>query len=96
MYKQIQVQKKTRATLDIDIPASLRKEGAEFLAELLTNIYNACLEQGIYPKTQNKEYVTPVPKGKPGQTLKELKDVRKIASTSDYNKIVEHFLIELV
>ena len=37
-----------------------------------------------------------MPKGKPGQTLKELKDVRKIASTSDYSKIFEHFLIELI
>jgi hypothetical protein len=35
-----------------------------------------------------------VPKKK--TTLKELKDVRKIASTSDYSKIFEHFLLEFV
>ena len=66
------------------------------MAEPLTNIFNACLEQGLYPKTWKKEYVTPVPKGKPGQALKVLKDVRKIASTSDYSKIFEHFLLELI
>ena len=27
-------------------------------------------------------------------TIKSLKDVRKIASTSDYSKIFEHFLVE--
>ena len=40
------------------------------------------------------EWCTPVPKKK--TTLKELKDVRKIASTSDYSKIFEHFLLEFV
>ena len=43
-----------------------------------------------------KEWVTPVPKGKPNQTLKTLKDVRKIASTSDYSKIFESFLLEII
>ena len=37
--------------------------------------------------------MTPVPKGKPSKTLKGLKDIRKIASTSDYSKIFEHFLL---
>ena len=40
------------------------------------------------------EWCTPVPKKK--TTLKELKDVRKIASTSDYSKIFEIFLLEFV
>jgi hypothetical protein len=35
-----------------------------------------------------QETVTPVPKKK--TALKVLKDVRKIASTSDYSKIFEH------
>ena len=37
-----------------------------------------------------------MPKGKPGQALKVLKDVRKIASPSDYSNIFEHFLLELI
>ena len=48
----------------------------------------------MFPKTWKQEWCTPVPKKK--TTLKELKDVRKIASTSDYSKIFEHFLLEFV
>jgi hypothetical protein len=40
--------------------------------------------------------VTPVPKGKPNKPLKTLKDVRKIASTSDYSKIFEYFILDLI
>ena len=96
VYQRIQEQKKTKSTLPIDIPQALRKEAAEFLAEPLTDIFNACLEQGIYPRPWKKEWVTPVPKGKPNIILKSLKDVRKIASTSDYSKIFEHCLLDLI
>ena len=96
VYKKIQNQKKTKSTLPIDLPESIRKESAEFLAEPLTNIFNSCLKQGQYPNIWKQEFVTPVPKGKNDKVLKLLKDVRKIASTSDYCKIFEHFLIELI
>ena len=94
VYKQIQNQKKTKSTLPIDIPESLRKEAAEFLAEPLTDIFNTCLRTGTYPRSWKFEWCTPVPKKK--KLLKNLKDVRKIASTSDYSKIFEHFLLEMV
>ena len=87
VYQKIQNQKRTKSTLPIDIPDILRKEAAEFLAEPLTDIYNTCLTKGTYPRAWKKEFVTPVPKGKPNQILKALKDVRKIASTSDFSKI---------
>ena len=86
VYKKIQNQKKTRSTLPIDIPDSLRKDAAEFLAELVTEIFNSCLLQGICPTIWKKEWVTPVPKT--SNTLKSLKDVRKISSTSDYSKTI--------
>ena len=93
----IQRQKKTKSTLPIDLPESLRKTGALFLAEPLTNIYNTCLSEGTYPKTWKQEWVTPVPKGKQtNKVLKSVKDVRKIASTSDYSKIFENFLVKLI
>ena len=93
VFKKIQNKKKTKSTLLIDIPENLRKEAALFLAEPLTEIYNSCLKQGIFPRIWKKEYVTPVPKVKPNEPIKELKDVRKIASTSDYSKIFENFLL---
>ena len=94
VYRKIKGQKKTKSTLDIDIPENLRKEAAEFLAEPLTNIYNKCLKEGVFPKTWKQEWCTPVPKKK--TALKELKDVRMIASISDYSKIFEYFLLEFV
>ena len=46
VWNKIKCQKKTKSTLPIDIPEGLRKEGAEFLAEPLTNIFNTCLKEG--------------------------------------------------
>ena len=40
------------------------------------------------------EWCTPVPKKK--TSIKLLKDVRKIASTSDFSKIFEHFLLQFI
>ena len=50
VYKKIQTQNKTKSTLPIDLPESLKKEAAEFLAEPLTEILNASLKHGKYPK----------------------------------------------
>ena len=92
--QNIQNQKRTKRTLPIDIPDNLRKEAAVFLAEPLTDIFNTCLREGKYPKTWKHEWCTPVPKKK--VAIKNLKDVRQIASTSDFSKIFEKFLIEYV
>ena len=43
VYKRLSQQKKTKSTLPIDIPASLRKEFAPELAGPLTDIFNQCL-----------------------------------------------------
>ena len=80
----------TKSTLPIDIPDRLRQECAIDLAEPLTNIINCCLTAGTFPKSWRREWVTPVPKGV--GPLKTIKDVRKIASTSDYSNIYESIL----
>jgi hypothetical protein len=82
---------KTKSTLPIDIPDQLRIECALDLAEPLTDIINSSLKAGKFPKAWRQEYVTPVPKNVP-LPLKTCKEVRKIASTSDYAKIYEAFL----
>ena len=50
VYRRTQSQKRTKSTFPIDLPEALRKEAAEFLAEPLTNIFNSCLQEGIYPR----------------------------------------------
>ena len=94
VYTKIQNQKRTKSTLPIDLPENLRREAAEFLAEPLTDIFNTCLREGVYPRIWKHEWCTPVPKKK--SIPKGLKDVRKIACTSDYSKMFEHFLLKFV
>ena len=87
----IKTLKKTKSTLAIDIPESLRKECALDLAEPMTDIINTCLRDGRFPAPWRREWVPPVPKTAPNQP-ETCKQVRKIASTSDYSKIFETFL----
>jgi len=91
VFHQLKSMKKTRSTLPIDIPDKLRKECALDLAEPMTNILNSCLRAGCFPVPWRREWVTPIPKTSPHQP-KTTKEVRKIASTSDYSKLFEVFL----
>ena len=59
------------------------------LAEPVTNIINTCLQKSQYPQIWKQEWVTPVPKI---TNPKEIKDLRKIACTSDFSKLFEVFL----
>ena len=89
VWKSIKELKKTKSTLPGDLPDKLRKEASLFLAEPVTHIFNACLNQGVYPEPWKMESVTPVPKK---TKLEKLSDVRKISSTSDFSKIFEKYL----
>ena len=91
VFHTIKNMKKTKSTLPIDIPDELRKESALNLAKPMTDILNCCLRAGYFPAPWRREWVTPVPKTSPHQP-KTLKEVRKIASTSDYSKVFEVFL----
>jgi hypothetical protein len=59
------------------------------LAGPLTTIINNCLSQSVYPTDWKQEWITPAPKI---THPKEITDLRKISSTSDYSKIFEGFL----
>ena len=66
--------KSTRSTLEIDLSNELRKEFSVELSAPMSDIINTSLTKQIYPK--------------PNVThLKKLKDLRKISSTSDFNKV---------
>ena len=61
------------------------------MAEPITDIINSCLRDGKFPAPWRREWVTPVPKTAPHQP-QNCKEIRKIASTSDFSKIFETFL----
>ena len=56
VFEKLLKLKKTKSTFPIDLPEKLRKEFAP-----LSNIYNCCLQQGIFPSIWKEELVTPVP-----------------------------------
>jgi hypothetical protein len=88
VYRKLCKVKSTKSTLPIDLPNKLRKEVAVELAKPLTSIINACLAQGRWPVLWKREWVSPVPKIPEPQILK---DVRKVACTSDFNKVLKSF-----
>ena len=76
VYQKLLALNNTKSTLPIDIPAKLRKEVSVELAVPLTHIINCCLADGVYPDLWKREWVSPIPKVKEPQVLK---DVRKVA-----------------
>ena len=94
VLEKLKTMKKTRSTLPIDLPDQLRIECAVDLAEPLTDIFNSCFENGVFPIAWRREWVTALPK--PNRELKTCSDLRKIASTSDYSKLFEKFLMKFV
>ena len=89
IYKRLKKQKRTKSTLLVDLPDSLRLEFAAELTGPLTDIINNCLNQQVYPNLWKYEWVSPVPKV---THPKVVQDLRKISCTSDYNKLFEGIL----
>ena len=85
--------KKTRSTFPGDLPHALRKEFAVELSTPLTDIYQCCLDKGVYPNQWKNEIVTPVPKIPNPLTVK---DLRKITCTSEFSKLFEGIVIEWI
>ena len=89
VYEKLKRINKTRSTLPLDLPDKLRKECSLFLAGPLTSIINDSLRQSVYPAVWKQEWITPIPKI---THPKQISDLRKISSTSDYSKLYEGFL----
>ena len=88
VHKKLINLKNTKSTNPIDLPSKLRNEYNIYLLLPITDIINTCLQQQVYPDKWKIELVTPMPKVPP----KQLKDLRKIACTSDFSKLFESFL----
>ena len=64
-----------------------------FIVDPLKNIINQCLSEQIFPDLWKIEYVTPLAKV---NSPTELKQLRKIVSTSDYSKLFENVLKDFI
>ena len=85
--------KKTKSTLEGDLPHTLCKEFSNELAIPLANIFNCSLEKGEYPSSWKLECVSPVPKVYPPT---KVSDLRKISCTKYFSKLFENFLSEWI
>ena len=93
VYKKIYNIKKSKSTLPIDIPDTLRRECSLYLANPVAKIINNSLTKSEYPALWKYEWVTPAPKITNPQVIT---DLRKISCTSDYSKCFEVFLKEWI
>ena len=89
VYLRLNRLKKTKSTLPLDLPHSLRKECSAHLAAPLTTIINNCLTQSVYPTVWKQEWVTPAPKLSHPQVIQ---DLRKISGTLSFSKAFEGFI----
>ena len=85
IYLKLKRLKNTKSSLPVDLPNKLRNEVMVELAAPMTNIINTCLSSGSYPALWKREWVTPFPKVKDPILIT---DVRKIAGTSNFKKVL--------
>ena len=90
---QILKAKKTKGTLEGDIPIKLCKLVSTQVSEPLANIYNSAITNGEYPTQWKHELVNPIPKIFPPQMIN---DLRKISGTKFFSKIFERILSEWI
>jgi hypothetical protein len=69
------------------------KQFSAYLAEPLSDIYNAGLKRGEYPDIYKFEACTPVPKLHPTQTTAQL---RNISGLFNFNKVYEKLISQLI
>ena len=75
------------------IPGRLLKLTAGVLGEPLCNLFNNCIDQGVYPDIWKSSTIIPIPKL---AGASEAKDFRPVALTSTISKTFERLLLRFV
>ena len=92
-FKYLDNIKTNTSTVKNDMPAKLVKRFAKHLCIPFSHIMNSQFSQGQYADLWKIENVTPVPKTSP---VKFKKDLRKISIFSNFSKISEKIVSDLV
>ena len=87
--KRIETQKIPRGQHPDDLPRILIKRYASYLAIPLTFIYNCILRTGCWPKSWKIELTSFIKKG---QVVETTSDLRPIALTPHWSKVMESFV----
>ena len=92
IYNKIRKMKK-KSSVKGDVPWKIITEFSVELSFPLSNIYNTGTENGEWPAIWKFEYVTPVPKVYPPNSVD---DLRKISGTKKFSKIYEALLSDTI
>ena len=93
IMKIIEKINKKAATIEGDLPARIIHEFSEELSVPLSHLISSCLGGGVYPNLWKIEYVTPVPKIYPPESLT---DLRQISGLLNFSKIADKVIAELL
>ena len=91
--KIIRKMNKKAAAVPGDLPMRIISEFSEELSRPLAHLINNCFSQGIYPNLWKVEFVSPVPKVFPPESLT---DLRKIAGLLNFSKITDKIIAEYI
>ena len=91
VYEKFLKRKNKITSVPGDMPSKIKKEFGPELASPVADIYTAINKTGEYPRQWKKEYVTPIPKTSPPDTLD---DLRNISLTPDLSRDYDQFLVE--
>ena len=89
-YQKLLKAKKPKSVVPGDLPSAIIKEFIVELAKPLSLLYNNVIQQSSWPNDFKIEYVTPVSKV---DTPKDENDLRPIALTPFFSKVLEQFVV---
>ena len=92
MWAALKGSKKTKSEVPEEMPASLRAEFLEWLAEPASAILNSIIETREWPKQWKVEFGTPIPKE--SLPIKSEEQLRVISITAKLSMVCEQFLIK--
>lgn len=88
VYSVLRQQKRSAPGID-GLPHWIYSEFAEFIAEPLTNIVNACIRKGVFPNCLKLSKVIPLPKT---NNPDKVSDYRPVSLTPIISRIIERLL----
>ena len=91
VYDMIKTSKSTKGMVPGDIPQKIVKEFAAELAVPISNIFNAAIQQGVYPSSYKKEIQVPIPKILPPN---DFNDLRNLSCTMFLSKKREKIMLD--
>ena len=91
VYEKFKNRKNKVTCVPGDMPSKLKKEFSPELVPTVTEIFNSINQSGEYPSQWKTEWVTPIPKVSPPESLD---DLRNISLTADLSRDYDQFLVD--